>query len=175
MKPRGTGNHRVFLSLGSNLGDRHLNLTQALRSLQGFSVKIRSVSSLYSTQPVEVVEQPYFLNLACEIETDLHPEQLLSICLEIEQQMGRVRTTRRGPRLIDIDIIYMGKKRINTSRLTVPHPRRLHRRFVLEPIAEIAPGFRDPETDKTIVELLRRCSDPARVEKSGKLEEEIWK
>lgn len=167
--------HPVFLSLGSNLGRRRLNLARALQKLRESSIEIRRVSSLYITEPVDMPEQPDFLNLACQLKTSLDGENLLAICLKIEKEMGRVRSIRRGPRLIDIDIIYIGSQVINTADLIVPHPRRLQRRFVLEPISEIAPDFPDPVTKSPVSTLLRHCPDRARVEKSGKLEEKIWK
>jgi len=168
-------NEPVLLSLGSNQGDRRLHLALALRKLTEAGIQVQAISSLYETEPVDVSNQPDFLNLACLVETTLTPVDLLERCMEIEEQLGRVRSVRRGPRPVDIDIIYIGDRVIQSDHLTVPHPRRLQRRFVLEPIAEIAADFRDPVMHRSVSTLLSQCLDQARVQKSGKLEEKNWK
>jgi 2-amino-4-hydroxy-6-hydroxymethyldihydropteridine diphosphokinase len=144
----------VYLSLGSNLGDREKSLREAISRLQDLGV-IRQVSAFYETQPVEVQgEQPWFLNCALAMETELMPLEFLSRMLALEQDMGRVRTESKGPRTIDIDIVFFGNDVLDTPELTVPHPAMHQRRFVLEPLAEIAPGLVHPVLKRTVRELL---------------------
>jgi 2-amino-4-hydroxy-6-hydroxymethyldihydropteridine diphosphokinase len=144
----------VYLSLGSNLGDREKHLREAISQLQGLGV-IRQVSASYETQPVEVDrEQPWFLNCALAMETELMPLEFLGRMLAVEQSMGRVRTEPKGPRTIDIDILLFGDDVLDTPELTVPHPAMHQRRFVLEPLAEIAPTVLHPLLKRTVRELL---------------------
>ena len=154
-----TNNHRVFLSIGSNLGARRGNLKQALTLLQGTKLVVKRSSSLYETEPVGMRDQREFMNLVCEIACRLEPEQLLECCQRVESQMGRRRTHRNGPRIIDIDIVFFGRKVVELDHLKVPHPRRLDRRFVLLPLTEIAPGFVDPVTGKKVSQMLEQCQD----------------
>jgi 2-amino-4-hydroxy-6-hydroxymethyldihydropteridine diphosphokinase len=143
----------IYLSLGSNLGDRAANLHQAVRHLAELG-EITAVSSLYETEPVEVERQPWFLNCVVALETDLMPKQLLSRVLAIEQAMGRRRVERKGPRTLDIDILLFGNAIVRSPGLTIPHPGLPQRRFVLEPLAEIAPAIRHPVLKRTAKELL---------------------
>ena len=143
----------VYLSLGSNVGDRAANLDTAIRHLCGLGT-IVAQSSLYETEPVEVERQPWFLNSVVALETGLMPRQLLARTLAIEQKMGRRRTQVKGPRTIDIDILLFGGSVVDTLALTIPHPAMHERRFVLEPLAEIAPEARHPALKKTVRELL---------------------
>jgi len=144
----------VYLSLGSNLGDREANLREAIARLGELGPVIR-VSALYETEPVEIIgQQPWFLNCAAVLETELTPLEFLKRMLAIEQAMGRERTTPKGPRTIDMDIIFFGDEILDTKELTVPHPAMQHRRFVLEPLAEIAPEARHPVLRRTVREML---------------------
>ncbi len=143
---------RVYLSLGSNVGDREANLNSAIARLETIG-EIVAVSSFYETEPVEVAAQPWFLNCAVAVETEKMPKQLLAAILDIEQQMGRRRVRKKGPRTIDIDILLFGNSIVDTQGLTVPHPAMHQRRFVLEPLAEIAPEVRHPVFKRTIREL----------------------
>jgi len=143
----------VYLSLGSNVGDREKHLRDAIVLLE-LEGRVVSVSSLYETEPVEFTDQAWFLNCALALETAETPEQLMAAILHIEQQMGRQRIQKKGPRSIDIDILLFGDTVLDLPTLTVPHPAMHERRFVLEPLAEIAPAVRHPLLKKTIRELL---------------------
>jgi 2-amino-4-hydroxy-6-hydroxymethyldihydropteridine diphosphokinase len=149
----------IYLSLGSNLGDREGNLKAAIDLLGAAGVQVARVSSIYETEPRDVPDQPWFLNLAVEAHTAVLPAQLLARLLKIEQQLGRKRLRPKGPRAIDIDILFYGSALIDSERLTVPHPRMAERRFVLEPLAELAPGLRHPATKRTMQELLAAVRD----------------
>ncbi len=143
----------VYLSLGSNLGDRQTNLRNATGRLLQLG-DVLEVSSLYETEPVEFTEQPWFLNCAVAVRTELIPREFLAGILSIEKAMGRERTQPKGPRLIDIDILLFGPAHLDTPTLTIPHPAMAERRFVLEPLAEIAPEVKVPLLKKTVSELL---------------------
>jgi len=142
----------VYLSLGSNVGDRAANLNSAIERLRGLGT-IEKVSSFYETEPVEFTAQPWFLNCAVKLDTEKMPKQLLAGILDLEQEMGRRRTQKKGPRAIDIDILLFGNSIIETKGLTVPHPAMHERRFVLEPLVEIAPEVRHPVFKQTAREL----------------------
>jgi len=142
----------VYLSIGSNLGDREVNLREAVKRL-GAVGSITKVSSFYETEPVEVTDQPWFLNCAVELKTGKMPRQLMSALLQIERDMGRRRIRAKGPRVIDIDILLFGSSVIALDELTVPHPAMHQRRFVLQPLAEIAPGVRHPILKQTAQQL----------------------
>ena len=144
----------AYLALGSNIGDREANLREALERLNTEEIRVTRRSSLYETAPQELLDQPWFLNAVVEVETGLFPLQLLARVRAIEREMGRRRITAKGPRNIDIDILFYGHAIIATAELEVPHPRMPQRRFVLEPLAEIAPDFRHPQTGKTGSEML---------------------
>jgi 2-amino-4-hydroxy-6-hydroxymethyldihydropteridine diphosphokinase len=142
----------AYLSLGSNIGDREARLRDALARLQREG-RLIAVSSFYETEPVEVTDQAWFLNCAVGLETSVPPPELMRSLLRIEQEMGRKRIQKKGPRTIDIDILLFGDAVVNTPELTIPHPAMHERRFVLEPLAEIAPDARHPVLKKTIREL----------------------
>lgn len=144
----------AYLSLGSNLGDREANLHTAIARLRELG-SVSRVSALYETEPVEVAgQQPWFLNCAAAVETELTPLQFLKSMLAIEHSMGRERTEPKGPRTIDMDIIFFGDEVVDTKELSVPHPAMQHRRFVLAPLAEIAPEAMHPVLRRTALELL---------------------
>jgi 2-amino-4-hydroxy-6-hydroxymethyldihydropteridine diphosphokinase len=145
--------HLAYLSLGSNVGDRKKNLSTAIDRL-GAVGRVESISSFYETEPVEVTDQPWFLNCAVALETSATPEHLMKDLLAIEQEMGRKRIQEKGPRTIDIDILLFGDQVMNGPDLTIPHPAMHQRRFVLEPLAEIAPEAMHPLLRKTVQELL---------------------
>src|ERR1700716_2512205 len=156
----------VYLSLGSNVGDRENHLREAITRLESTG-HVVSISSFYETEPVEVTNQSWFLNCAVQIETTKTPKQLMAAVFEIEREMGRQRTQNKGPRIIDIDIILFGDSVVNSSELTIPHPAMHQRRFVLEPLAEIAPEARHPVFRTTILEILRGLPMVQTVRKIG--------
>lgn len=143
----------VYLSLGSNVGDRTGNLNAAIDRLRAFG-DVAAVSSFYETEPVEFTEQPWFLNCVVKLNTERTPEQLLAGILDIEQQLGRRRGPQKGPRSIDLDILLFGDSIVKAPGLTIPHPAMHERRFVLEPLAEIAPDLCHPVLKRTARELL---------------------
>jgi 2-amino-4-hydroxy-6-hydroxymethyldihydropteridine diphosphokinase len=142
----------VYLSLGSNVGDRDHHLREAILRLETTG-RIVSVSSFYETEPVEFTDQAWFLNCAVALETTETPKQLMAALLHVEQEMGRQRTGKKGPRPIDLDILLFADAVVESRELTIPHPALQRRRFVLEPLAEIAPQARHPVLKKTVREL----------------------
>ena len=151
----------IYLALGSNLGDREEHLRSAIRGLQKRGIEIVRCGSIYSTEPREVLNQPWFLNTVLEASTHLAPDELLAACLDVETSNLRNRDTSKGPRTLDIDIIFYGNEIVRKQGLTIPHPSFSLRRFVLTPLAEVAAGFVDPGSGKTIRQLLEACTDSA--------------
>jgi 2-amino-4-hydroxy-6-hydroxymethyldihydropteridine diphosphokinase len=151
--------HIVYLSLGSNVGDRDANLRTAIASLTPAGVRVDRVSSIYETEPVDYQDQPWFLNCVLEAETDMQPQPLLQALRAIESQMGSKKEFAKGPRKIDLDILLYGSETIDTPELQIPHPRMLLRRFVLAPLAELVPTLEHPTWNATAAELLGQCSD----------------
>jgi 2-amino-4-hydroxy-6-hydroxymethyldihydropteridine diphosphokinase len=144
----------VYLGLGSNVGDRQAMLQSAIDELQARDLTVTRVSSVYETEPMDLPSQPWFLNLVAEASTDLFPLQLLARIAKIEQELGRRRTRPKGPRSIDIDILLYGNFVVQTASLVIPHERLAERRFVLAPLAELAPELRDPRSRRSMRELL---------------------
>lgn len=150
----------IFLSLGSNLGDRRENLQRAKAHLPP-RVRVKRSSSMYETEPWGYTDQPAFLNQVIEVETALKPEALLQYLKQIEQKMGREETFKFGPRSIDLDILFYGSRVIREEDLEIPHPRLEERAFVLVPLVELAPGLKHPVHGRSVTELL------AGVDRSG--------
>jgi 2-amino-4-hydroxy-6-hydroxymethyldihydropteridine diphosphokinase len=155
----------IFLSLGSNVGDRQENLRAAIAALPGAGVDVKRVSSIYETEPVDLLEQPWFLNCVVQGETAVPATELLRALREIEHRMGSKKLIARGPRLIDIDILLYGQQTIDAPELQVPHPRMHLRRFVLIPLAELAPDVKPPQWSATAAQLLASTEDQSVVTK----------
>ncbi len=159
------GEKTVYLSLGSNIGDREKNLRAAIDELPHAGVAVTKVSSFYETEPVDLREQPWFLNCVVEAETHFDPFMLLRALREIETKMGSKKLVAKGPRLMDIDILLYGSETIDTLELQVPHPRMHLRRFVLVPLAEIAPTLQHSSWTKTVSALAASTTDNSVVRK----------
>lgn len=158
----------AYLGLGSNLGDRAANLLRALSALIVGDLRLASVSSIYETEPVDVTDQPLFLNLVVAVTAPrLEPFSLLNFCLATETRLGRKRMVERGARTVDIDLLMLDDVVLEETRggveLTLPHPRLHLRRFVLTPLAEIAPHLKHPLLGETMAHLLGAVDDPAGV------------
>jgi 2-amino-4-hydroxy-6-hydroxymethyldihydropteridine diphosphokinase len=149
----------AYLLIGGNLGDKEKNLQQAIDLINESCGKIIHQSSIYKTAAWGITEQPEFLNQVLVLQTNLSPEILMQQLLQIEEKMGRIRTIKFGPRIIDIDILLMNNFIINTPLLTIPHPALPKRRFALLPLAEVAANFIHPVEKKSIQQLLQACTD----------------
>ena len=145
----------IYIALGSNLGDRDKNLKDALVLLQEKGLQIISVSDFITTEPYGVTDQPDFLNAAAEVQTEKSPVELLSVLLQVEQEMGRKRLRRWGERNIDLDLLLYDDQIIDLPQLKVPHPDMQNRDFVLRPLSQIAPDAVHPVLRKTIAQLWR--------------------
>ncbi|MBN2245254.1 MAG: 2-amino-4-hydroxy-6-hydroxymethyldihydropteridine diphosphokinase [Candidatus Aminicenantes bacterium] len=156
---------KYFLSLGSNLGDRAEHLNRAIAFLEKEGCGIVQVSSVYETQPIDYIDQPWFLNQVIEIKTERDYRDLLSLVKRIEMKIGRKKTVPKGPRIIDIDILLYEKNVIKTKKLTIPHPMLEKRNFVLIPLSEIAPDIIHPVLNEKIKELVRISNDRSCVNK----------
>jgi 2-amino-4-hydroxy-6-hydroxymethyldihydropteridine diphosphokinase len=157
--------NKAYLLIGGNEGDRLLHMEQARANIELICGALEQVSSLYITAAWGKTDQADFLNQALLINTGMDPHALLISILSIEEKMGRKRTVKNAPRIIDIDILFYNRLIMADPGLIIPHPRVPERRFVLEPLAEIAPGFIHPESGKTIRQVLRECTDTLAVKK----------
>lgn len=157
--------HLAYLLIGSNLGDKSSYLKNASSYIQQQCGQIVKQSSFYETEPWGFTEQPSFLNQALCIKTELSPAQLMHTLLQIESEMGRTRTLKMGPRIIDLDILQIDQETIDTPLLQLPHPAMHLRRFALIPMEEIAPNLVHPHFNKTIAQLLAECTDHTNVQK----------
>ena len=155
--------NKVFLGLGSNLGNRAENLLMAQELIEEKVGKILSKSSIYETAAWGITEQNAFLNQVLEIETIFSPNAVLHLVLKIEKDMGRIREIKWGERSIDIDVLYYNNEIISTENLTVPHPFIQERKFVLVPLCEIAAAFIHPKLKKSNLELLKNCQDSGEI------------
>jgi 2-amino-4-hydroxy-6-hydroxymethyldihydropteridine diphosphokinase len=153
----------VYIALGSNVGDRAAMLERAMAAMNSAGIRVSRQSSFYVTEPVDAPGQAWFLNAVVEAETSLLPLQLLHALLRIERELGRRRITPHGPRTIDLDILFYGSSVIRSKELQVPHPRLSERRFVLVPLAQIAPEFRHPVVHKSVTQLLAETPDRSEV------------
>jgi 2-amino-4-hydroxy-6-hydroxymethyldihydropteridine diphosphokinase len=169
--PRETvpGRVKVFLSLGSNLGDRRGELDRAVEKLQERGIVIEETSSIYESEPTDKADQPWFLNLVLRAETSLPPDELLRACKDVEREVGRRPGVRFGPRLIDIDILLYGDEVIATQELGIPHPRMHERRFVLVPLLEIEPDAVDPRNGQSFARALQGLDEGKQVVRSASI------
>jgi 2-amino-4-hydroxy-6-hydroxymethyldihydropteridine diphosphokinase len=160
---------RVFLGMGSNLGDRSRHLDEAVGLIARIpDTEVVRLSSVYETEPWGRSGQGDFLNRVAEIRTDLEPDGLLAACRSIENRLGRERNGRWGPRTIDIDILYYDARVVEEVDLRIPHPRVAGRRFVLAPLVEIAPDWTDPLSGRTVAAMLETCTDAGVVRRVGR-------
>jgi 2-amino-4-hydroxy-6-hydroxymethyldihydropteridine diphosphokinase len=149
-----------YVALGSNVGDREAHLRAGIAGMADLGIAPTRRSSVWETEPVGTPETAWFLNMVVAIRSSRTPLEVLEILLEVERRVGRVRSeVRNAPRVLDLDLLMLGDARIESAPLTLPHPRMWERRFVLCPLAEIAPELRDPATGRTVREILDRIDD----------------
>ncbi len=152
----------AYIGLGSNLGDRATNLDLGVQGMTESGIEVIRLSSIYETEPFETFAQPQYLNMVAEVRSALlNPEELMSRLLQVETSLGRTRQISQGPRSIDLDLLLYGDATSDTDSLKLPHPQLHRRRFVLVPLAELAPGLVHPTLNKTVGELLASLSDEA--------------
>lgn len=157
--------NKVFLALGSNMGDSRAQLKEAIEQIGLHIGKVKNCSSIYQTAAWGNTDQPDFLNQVIEVQSGLSPQQTIKAILEIEKKMGRVRSFRNAPRVIDIDVLFYNAEQIHENNLQVPHPELPNRRFVLEPLNEVAPDLIHPKYKISVGEMLARCTDQLDVKK----------
>ncbi len=157
----------AYIGLGSNLGDRAGNLLLGIRAMMNAGLEVTRLSQIYETEPVETFAQPSFLNMVAELKGDTppRPAELMEQLLQVEQSLGRIRDLANGPRIIDLDLLLYGNEIYGTQLLTLPHPRLQHRRFVLEPLAELCPSLVHPVLHQNIDALLRETEDRSTVKR----------
>jgi len=155
----------VYLLFGSNVGNRVTNVRQAILSFVGRDLKLLQVSYFYETAAWGNEFQPSFLNVCARYKTELHPKEVLQLCKEIEERIGRQNRGRWQEREIDIDILYYGKKQVNDDDLIIPHPRLIQRNFALIPLKEISPTKKHPVLHLTTTQLVKLCTDEKAVQK----------
>ncbi len=158
-----------YIGLGSNLGDREAFLAVGVAGIARKGLAVLALSSVWETRPVDTEEPRWFLNMVARIATDLSPEDVLDRLLEVEAEAGRVRTSRNAPRVLDLDLLLLGSFRRHGPRLVLPHPRMWERRFVLAPLAELAPDLVRPDTGRTVLEELAALPDPDAARSVGTL------
>ena len=155
----------VYLSLGSNLDDRAANLRRGIEALANANIHVKKISSFYETEPVDFLDQPWFLNCVVEAETELSPHELLRALRGFELSLGSKKEFAKGPRILDMDILLYGDKTIALPDLQIPHPRMLQRNFVLAPLFEIAPSLKHPNWKTNVAELFQASSDKSQIKK----------
>ena len=155
----------AYLLIGGNLGNRSANLQKAIHLIEQNCGQIVQLSAIYETAAWGLTDQPSFYNQAIKLQTILEPETLMQQLLNIETEMGRIRTIKLGPRIIDLDMLFYNQSILNTDLLVIPHPAITKRRFALLPLAEIAPELIHPVYSKTIELLLKECPDQLDVQK----------
>ena len=158
-----------YIALGSNLGDRRAHLRAGLDGLESQGLTPLAVSSVWETEPVDTAFPRWFWNMAIRVECDRAPLELLGVLLEVERENGRRRRERNGPRTLDLDLLLMGDLDVDEAELRLPHPRMWNRRFVLEPLAEIAPNLRNPATGRTVIEERGKIAGLGSVRRLGDL------
>jgi 2-amino-4-hydroxy-6-hydroxymethyldihydropteridine diphosphokinase len=156
---------QTYIQTGSNLGDRSRQLEIAMQAITAIPATLLKASSVYETAPWGLTDQPAFLNQVLHVETLLDPHSLMEALLSIENEMGRIRTEKMGPRMIDLDILFYDELIVETESLQLPHPLIATRRFVLEPLCEINPNLLHPIHKKTVATLLLNCTDTLPVNK----------
>lgn len=158
-----------YIGLGTNLGDRRANLRFGVTGLEAAGLELLELSSVWECEPVDTPAPMWFLNMAVKVDANRGPLELLELLLDIERRAGRVRTVCNAPRILDLDLLMLGDLELRGPRLHLPHPRMWQRRFVLEPLAEIAPDLLNPATGRTVAEERQRLRDAAVVNRAGRL------